>query len=256
MEMSENRFLRRLRAGERQFGFWASLTAPLATEVLATSGADWVCIDTEHAANELPDVIQHLRAIRAAGCEALVRPAWNDIVLMKRLLDAGATSFCIPYVQSAEEARLAVASTRYPPEGLRGVAGANRSSAFGRVRDYLARAHEEIAIIVQIETRKAMDALEAIAAVPGIDGILVGPGDLAASLGHLGDPFHPEVQAAIAEIGRRAVAAGCPAGYFCLSPEDADRALERGYSFLSLSTDLALVRNGADGLVRRFRGQG
>ncbi|HEU0222675.1 MAG TPA: HpcH/HpaI aldolase/citrate lyase family protein [Paracoccaceae bacterium] len=254
MEMPVNRFKRGLKSGEILYGFWAGLCSPTASEVIATSGADWLCIDTEHAAVDLTDVIQHLRALKGTDCAPVVRPAWNDMVIIKRLLDGGVQSLLVPYVQSAEEARAAVAATRYPPDGVRGVAGANRTSAFGRVKDYLQTAHQEIAVVVQIETRKAVENLEAIAAVEGLDGILVGPSDLSASLGHLGNPGHPEVQAVIADIAARAKAAGCPAGLFCMTPEEAERGLAMGYRFFSLGVDVAFVRQAADALVKRFKG--
>jgi 4-hydroxy-2-oxoheptanedioate aldolase len=175
------------------------------------------------------------------------------MVLVKRLLDGGAESLVVPYVQTEAEARAAVAATRYPPAGVRGVAGANRTSAYGRVKDYLRRAQDEIAIVVQIETRMAMDNLEAIVGVEGIDGILIGPGDLAASLGHLGDPGHPEVREAIAEIARRTLAAGSAPGMFCMGEVEVEQALGMGFRFISMGIDIALMRNAADALVRRFR---
>src|SRR5579863_9134694 len=170
-EMPENRFKRAIAQGARQIGLWLSLASPAATEVAAGAGFDWVLIDMEHAPNELPDVAHHLRAAEGGTAEPVVRVPWNEPVMVKRLLDIGARSLLFPFVQSADEASRAVAATRYPPEGIRGFAGTTRANRYGRVAGYAQRASEEICVLVQCETRKAVADIAAIAAIDGIDGI-------------------------------------------------------------------------------------
>lgn len=179
-DMPQNRFKRALAAGKPQIGLWLSLASPAATEVAAGAGFDWLLLDMEHAPNELPDIAHHLRAAEGGTAEPVVRVPWNDAVMVKRLLDIGARSLLFPFVQSAEEARRAVAATRYPPYGIRGFAGTTRANRYGRIPDYAKRASDEICVLVQCETRKAVADIPAIAALDGIDGIFIGPADLAA----------------------------------------------------------------------------
>src|SRR6185369_10305929 len=166
-----NLFKQAIREGRPQIGLWSSICSNLAAEVIAGSGFDWILVDTEHAPNELPTVFSQLEALAGGTAAPVVRPAWNDMVLMKRLLDIGVQNLLIPYVQTADEARAAVASTRYPPEGVRGVAVLHRANKFGRVKDYVNRIGEEICVLVQIETPTALRNIEAIAAVDGVDGL-------------------------------------------------------------------------------------
>src|SRR5436190_9696982 len=192
-QMPANKFKEAIRAGKPQIGLWSRLCSNIAAEVIAGSGFDWILIDTEHAPNEVPMVLSQLQAVAAGGtAAAVVRPAWNDLVLMKRLLDIGAQNLLVPYVQTAEEGRAAVAATRYPPKGVRGVAVMPRANRYGKVKNYLQKADDEICLIVQIETELALKNIEDIAAVDGIDSLFIGPSDLAASLGHIGNPAHPE----------------------------------------------------------------
>ena len=158
---------------------------------MAGSGFDWLLLDTEHSPNELPMVYSQLQAVMENRVQPIVRPPWNDQVMIKRFLDAGVQTLLIPMIQTAAEAEQAVASTRYPPRGVRGFASASRSSRFGRVKDYHTRCEEEICVLVQIETKLGLDNLEAIAGVEGVDGVFIGPGDLSAGLGYLGDQGNP-----------------------------------------------------------------
>ncbi|MEM9048023.1 MAG: HpcH/HpaI aldolase/citrate lyase family protein [Pseudomonadota bacterium] len=254
MEMPINRFKRQLAQGAPQMGFWCMLGAPMATEILARSGIDWVLIDTEHAPNELPDVYHHLRAVQGSAASALIRPPWNDTVAMKRLLDAGVQSFIIPYVQSAEEAAAAVAATRYPPQGVRGVAATSRAAGYGAVPGYLARAAQEIAVVVQIESETAVANLEAILAVEGVDAVFVGPSDLAASYGYLGNPDAAEVQRVIADIIGRVKAAQGRAGILARSADDARACLDLGYHFVSIASDLNFITAGAAARLAALKG--
>src|SRR5689334_5490627 len=215
-----NLFKQAIREGRPQIGLWSSICSNLAAEVIAGSGFDWILVDTEHAPNELPMVFGQLQALVGGTAAPVVRPAWNDMVLMKRLLDVGVQNFLVPYVQTPEEARAAVAATRYPPQGIRGVAVTHRANRYGRVKDYFKRANDEICVLLQIETRLALKNLEAIAAVEGVDGLFIGPSDLAAALGHLGDNGHPEVRAAIEDAFKRIHKAGKATGI--LAPVEAD----------------------------------
>jgi 4-hydroxy-2-oxoheptanedioate aldolase len=252
MQLPLNRFKRALRGPAPLIGFWSSLASTAATEILADAGLDWILIDTEHAPNELPAVADHLRVIMPSPTAAIVRPAWNDPVLIKRVLDIGAQTLLVPYVQSAEEAQRAVAATRFPPEGVRGVAAVHRSNRYGRVADYFARAGEEICVIAQLETGVALDALEAIAGVDGVDALFVGPSDLAANLGHIGDVAHPAVRGAIEDACRRAAAVSKPIGILAPVEEHARAYLEMGFRFVAVGSDVVTLRQGVDRLVKTF----
>ena len=205
-DLPHNKFKRAIAAGQRQIGLWLSLTSPVSTEVAAGAGFDWLIIDMEHAANDLPEVLQHLRAAEGGTAEPVVRLPWNDPVIVKRLLDAGARTLLLPFVQSADEATRAVAATRYPPRGIRGVAGVTRANRFGRVQSYFARAESEICVLVQLETRKAAAAVDEIAAVDGIDRLCSSgrPRFCPADFGRPNDWNHPDIWDAILTAGARA----------------------------------------------------
>ena len=220
---------------------------------MSDAGFDWVLFDTEHSPNEIPGLLGQLQAAARGTATGIVRPAWNDAVLIKRVLDIGAQSLLVPYVQDAEEARRAVAAVRYPPAGIRGVAAATRASRYGRVTDYLKKAADEICLLVQVETRAALDALETIAGVPGVDGVFIGPSDLSASFGHIGNPQHPEVQAALEQAVKRLDAIGKPAGILTLNEEEARRYITWGYRFVAVGSDVGLLARGADALARKFK---
>ena len=210
VEFQRNAFKHAIAAGKLQIGLWSSLCSNIAADIISDSGFDWILLDTEHSPNEIPDLVEQLQAVRGGTATPIIRPAWNDAVMAKRALDIGAQTLLFPYVQNVEEAKRAVASTRYPPHGVRGVSVAARASRYGRTPGYLGKANAEICVLVQVETREAMKELEAIANVDGVDGVFIGPSDLAASLGHLGNPAHADVQAAMhdavnaAEEGRQA----------------------------------------------------
>ena len=253
MRLPENRFKAALRAGRQQIGIWSGLGGPLAAEALATCGFDWIVIDTEHAPMEATDVLPALQAVAAyPEASAVVRPAINDWVLIKRFLDMGAQTLILPYVQTPGEAEAAVRAMRYAPRGVRGVAGVTRASRFGAVEGYAARADEELCLIVQVETREALDALEAIAAVDGVDGVFIGPSDLAASLGHPGEPMHAEVVAAIEGAIARLGAAGVPSGILAFDRDFARRCIELGTTFTAVGADLGLMVTGARALAADF----
>lgn len=253
MDLPVNTFHRALREGRPQIGLWCTLPGSYAAEAVAGAGFDWLLFDTEHSPADPLTILPQLQAVAAYPVSAVVRPAANDPVLIKRVLDTGAQSLLIPYVQSAEEARAAVAATRYPPEGIRGVSSMTRATRFGRIPGYGRRAAEELCLLVQVETREALDQLEAIAAVEGVDGVFIGPADLAASMGHVGDPGHPAVVAAIEDALRRIAAAGKPGGILTPDRVFAARCLELGALFVAVGVDAGLLARGADELAGAFR---
>lgn len=253
MTLPPNRLKAALAAGRRQIGLWSSLCSNVVAEVLAYAGYDWIVVDTEHAPSAPLDVLAQLQGLAAGTAEPVVRVAWNDTVLLKRLLDIGARSLLIPFVQSAAEARRAVAATRYPPEGVRGVSVAQRANRFGRVAGYLPHAAEQICVLVQLETREALVELEAIAATEGVDGLFIGPSDLAAALGHLGDAAHPEVQQAIGDACQRVRAAGKPAGILAPVEADARRYFQMGFTFVAIGSDVGILAAGSTALAARMR---
>ena len=256
VELPVNRFKQALRSGQTLIGLWSSLSSLAATEILGDSGFDWILIDTEHAPNETPMVADQLRAASLGSASPVVRPAWNDPVILKRLLDVGAQTLLVPFIQSPEEAARAVAATRYPPHGIRGVASVHRANRYGRVAGYFQRADEEMCVLAQLETRGSVEALESIAAVEGIDGVFIGPSDLAASLGHLGHNAHPEVRQTIEDACRRARAIRKPIGILAPVEEDARAYLDMGFNFVAVGSDAVTLRKGCDALVQMFKRRG
>jgi 4-hydroxy-2-oxoheptanedioate aldolase len=253
MDLPVNSFKRAIKAGRQQIGLWCSLPSHVTVEALAGAGFDWLLLDTEHSANELPMVYSQLQAAASGGdAHAAVRLPWNDAVMIKRFLDAGAQTLLLPMVETAEEARRAVAATRYPPEGIRGFAGAARASRFGRVKDYHARAAEELCVLVQIETRLGLTNLDAIASVEGVDGVFIGPGDLSAALGYLGQQKHPDVVAVIEGAIRRIRELGNAPGILTSDEALARRYIESGCLFTAVGADISLLVRGAEALAKKF----
>jgi 4-hydroxy-2-oxoheptanedioate aldolase len=252
-EFQRNAFKHAIAAGKLQIGLWSSLCSNIAAEIISDSGFDWILLDSEHSPNEIPDLLGQLQAVARGAATPIIRPAWNDAVLAKRALDIGAQTLLFPYVQNAEEARRAVASMRYPPEGIRGVSVASRASRFGRTPGYLAKANGEMCALVQVETRSALDQLESIAGVEGVDGVFIGPSDLAASLGHLGNPQASDVQKAIQDAGKRLKAIGKPAGILTGNEEEARRYMDWGYRFVAVGADVGLLAKNADALANKFK---
>jgi 4-hydroxy-2-oxoheptanedioate aldolase len=229
-----------------QLGLWQALASPYTAEICGHAGYDWLLFDGEHAPNTIPTLLAQLQAVSALPVEPVARPPVGDPVLVKQYLDIGFRSLLIPMVESAEQAARMVAATRFPPDGIRGVASAtSRASGFGANKDYLRITHLDICLIIQIESRKGLDAIEEIAAVEGVDALFIGPADLAGGLGHLGEPGHETVQTAIDGALKRIADAGKASGIFALSPQDARRRLEQGVAFVSLGTDIGLLANGA-----------
>jgi len=242
MDMPVNRFKHAIAAGGAiPYGVWLVSGAPTTAEALGNAGFDFLVVDTEHTPIDPPQVGDILRTMAGTPASAVVRPAWNDMVLIKRLLDTGAQTLLIPFVQNAEEAKRAVAHTRYPPEGVRGVAAVHRGSRWGNVPNYPQTAAAEICVIVQIETAAAVEHIPAIAAVPGIDSLFIGPADLAASMGHLGNFNHPDVQAKIKHAVELCRKAGKPVGTVGPNPESVVRYLEYGFTWIAINSDIGMM---------------
>jgi len=254
MILPPNAFKRALAAGKQQIGLWVSLASPYSAEIVAGAGFDWLVVDTEHSPNEVDTTLAQLQVIAAYPVSPVVRPAWNDKVLIKRHLDIGAQTLLIPYVQDAEEAAAAVAAMRFPTQGVRGVAGVTRASRFGRVADYARRAHEELCLLVQVENRAGLENLEAIARTEGVDGVFIGPADLAAGLGHLGEIGHPDVQSSIRDAIRRIGACGKGAGILATDDASARRYMEWGTTFTAVGLDVMVLGRGLEKLAAQYRG--
>jgi 4-hydroxy-2-oxoheptanedioate aldolase len=253
MELPQNAFKRALKAGKAQIGLWSSLSSNYSVEVIAGAGFDWMLLDSEHSPADVENLLRQLQAAAAYATHPVVRVPWNDMVWMKRVLDIGAQTLLVPYVSTAAEARDAVAYTRYPPQGVRGVAGTTRASRFGRIKDYARRAHEEMCLLVQVETQAALDNIEAIAAVEGVDGIFIGPADLHASLGHTGKIAHPEVKPLIDEAIRCIRKCGCAPGILTPNEADARHWLACGALFVAVGADVGILARGAEALAAKFK---
>lgn len=247
-----NSFKRDLLAGKRQIGLWSSLASPIAMEVLGLAGYDWLLLDAEHSPNDPLTFVPQLMALKDSASAPVARPSSNNMVELKRLLDIGFYNFLIPFVETPEQARYAVAATRYPPQGVRGVSVSQRSNRYGTVPDYLKGINNEICVLVQIESRLGMSNVREIAKVEGVDGIFIGPSDLAAAMGHLGNPKHPEVQEAIRHLFGEAKACGKASGILAPVEEDARRYMEWGVGFIAVGSDLGVFKSSTQALKDRF----
>ncbi|MFW6345297.1 MAG: aldolase/citrate lyase family protein [Halomonas sp.] len=254
MRLSSNAFKRRQLAGDPQTGIWLGLASPYAAELAATAGFDWLLLDGEHVPNDLASLLAQLQAIAPYASAPVVRPPQGDTVLLKQYLDIGVQNFLIPMVESADQARELVAATRYPPHGVRGMGSLlARASRWGQIEDYVAGADDEVCLILQLESPAALDNLEAIAAVPGVDGLFIGPADLSAAMGHRSDPGHPEVVAAIDDAVTRIRASGKAPGIVTFDEPSARGYLEAGCTFVGLGADVILLAGALRGLAGRFR---
>ncbi|SAL82522.1 2-dehydro-3-deoxyglucarate aldolase [Caballeronia terrestris] len=247
-----NTFRQSVRDGERLIGGWASLASPITTELLGVVGFDWLLLDAEHAPNDVLTLIPQLMALKDSPSAPFVRPPANDNVVIKRMLDAGFFNFLIPFVDSAADAERAVAATRYPPLGVRGVSVGQRGNRYGTIANYFDVANDNICVVVQIESRAAVEAIDEITAVDGVDAVFVGPSDLAASYGHIGNANHPEVQEAIAYVFERVKAAGKASGILAPMQADAERYLAMGSTLVAVCADMGLLRNAAQAVQKHF----
>lgn len=251
--MMENQFKAALQSGRPQIGYWLSLAYPYAAEICATAGFDWLLVDGEHAPNDVRSILAQLQALSAYPSQTVVRPVSGAAPLLKQLLDVGARTLLVPMVDTAEQAAELVRAVRYPPQGVRGVAASiARASQWGLQADYVERANREVCLLVQAETRTAMDNLDAICAVPGVDGVFIGPADLAASLGHPGNAGHPEVQAVIDDGLRCVIASGKAAGILTTDQKQARKYLDMGCRFVAVGIDVVTLAAGARALRKAF----
>lgn len=247
-----NQFRRDLIERKRLIGCWCALGSAITTEVMGLAGFDWLMLDGEHAPNDVLSFIPQLMALKDSCSAPVVRPSSNDPVIIKRLLDAGFYNFLVPFVETADDARRAVAATRYPPEGIRGVSVAHRSNRYGTVKDYMRVINDNIAVMVQIESRGSVARIDEICAVPGVDAVFIGPSDLAAGYGHLGNPLHPEVQAAMRTVFAAAQAHGKSIGILAPVEADARRYMEEGANVVAVGSDLGAFRGATQALRDRF----
>ena len=249
----DNRFKTKLIERQEQIGLWSNLASNLVAEILSYAGFDWVLFDTEHAPNDINTLIQQLQAMKGGDTTPLVRPVWNDQIAFKRLLDIGFHNFIVPFIQNKKEAEEAVSSVRYPPRGRRGVSVGARGSCYGYTENYWHRIDEHIGLVVQVETLHAAAQIEEIFSVDGVDGIFVGPSDLAASMGHLANPAHNDVQKKMGEIGELCESIGAPLGTLATGEEDARRYIDMGYQFVGLGSDAGLIKKSSRELAQKFK---
>lgn len=254
MEMPINRFKQRLQAGEAQIGLWLGLADPYCAELAANAGFDWLLIDGEHAPNDLRGLLGQLQAVAPYTSQPVIRPVIGDTALIKQLLDIGAQTLLVPMVESAEQAAALVRAMHYPPTGVRGVGSAlARASRWNSIPGYLDQADAQMCLLVQIENLEGLANLDAIAAVEGVDGVFIGPADLSASMGHRGNPGHPEVQAAIEDAISRIQKAGKAAGILSADQTLARRYLELGARFVAVGVDTTVLMRGLQTLASAFK---
>jgi 4-hydroxy-2-oxoheptanedioate aldolase len=253
MDLPVNNFKHALAAGKQQIGLWVSLASSYSAELCAGAGFDWLLVDGEHSPNDPSTILPQLQAMQGYPVTPIVRPAWNDKVLIKRYLDIGVQTLLVPYVQTEDEAREAVEAIRFPPRGVRGVAGVTRATQFGRIPDYAKRAERELCMLVQIETKLGLDNLEKIARVDGIDGVFIGPADLSAGIGHLGEIQHPESQAAIKDAIARIKACKKPAGILATDDASSRRYMDWGTTFTAVGLDAMVLARETAALAAKYK---
>lgn len=235
-------------------GTWLMSASPLVAEALGCAGFDWAVVDMEHSPLDLGEVVHLLQAIAGTPMIPITRVPWNDPVMVKRVLDAGARTLMFPFVQNAEEARQAVAASKYPPQGSRGMAAMSRGSRFGTVKDYFKVANQAVSVIVQVETVQAMSRIGEIAGVEGVDSIFMGPGDLSGDMGHVGNPMHPEVVALMAQGVQRCHQLGKPVGTVGGTPEAVAAYRASGFDYIGCASDLGLLMRNCAAVLSAMRG--
>lgn len=251
MPAPQNALKSALAQGRPQNGLWMAFAHPTAAEIAARAGFDWCLIDCEHAPNDVPLVLMQCQAMASGESSVVVRVPVGDARLIKQMLDIGIQSILVPMVDTAEQAAALVRACRYPPRGIRGVGAAqSRATRYGETTGYVGTADDQICLIVQVETRAALAALDAIAATDGVDCVFVGPADLAADMGHPGNPDHPEVRAAIADAARRIRAAGKAAGIVTFDPATIPDLRDLGFNFLGVGGDISVFARALRGLAR------
>jgi 2-dehydro-3-deoxyglucarate aldolase/4-hydroxy-2-oxoheptanedioate aldolase len=249
-----NHVKRALREGRPTAGAWVQLCSAISAEIMSRAGFDWLLIDMEHGHGDLQTLLGQLQAIEGSETIPVVRVQWNDPAVIKRVLDLGAYGVMVPWIGGRADAEAAVRACKYPPQGMRGIAGSHRAGGYGRhAPEYWKRANDEILVVLQVETAGAVEEIDEIVRIPGVDVIFIGPADLSTSLGHMGNPGHPEVQSAMGRVESAARGAGLALGNITRSWEQARELYGKGYQFLTLGSDTALVVQGAHDLTARFR---
>jgi 4-hydroxy-2-oxoheptanedioate aldolase len=255
MKMPVNTFKRALSERRLQIGLWMGLADANCAEICAGAGFDWLVVDAEHAPNDIRTILAQLQAIAPYSAAPVVRATIGDVAHIKQLLDLGGQTLLVPVVETAEQAALLVRATRYPPDGIRGVGSAlARASRWSRIGSYLKEADDEICLLLQVETARGVENLDAIARTPGVDGVFIGPADLSAALGHRGDPEHPDVQAVIEKSIARILAAGKAAGILVGSESLARKFIALGCTFVAVGVDTTLLARATQSLAEKFKG--
>ncbi len=253
MSAPENRLKACLANGEATTGLWLSLANNYTAELASYIGFDWLLIDGEHAPNDLRTIMEQLQVLRNSASPVIVRPPIGEVYLIKQLLDMGAQSLLIPMVESGQQAEMLVKAVRYPPRGIRGVgAGSARATSFGTIENYTATADAQICLMVQIESKAGVAALDAIAATEGVDCLFIGPSDLSADMGFPGNPYAPEVQVVIEDTIKRIRAHGKAAGVYMSDPAYAKRYLELGANMIAIGSDAAVLVRGLKDLKQTY----
>ncbi|WP_295381573.1 aldolase/citrate lyase family protein [uncultured Pseudacidovorax sp.] len=252
-DLLDNPFRRRLAQPGAPLGTWLMSGAASTAEAMGRAGFDWLLVDLEHVPMDEKDTLAVLQAIAGTDACPVARLAANEAVLFKRALDMGAQTVMVPFVDSAEAAARAVSYAKYPPQGVRGFAAVHRASGYGTARDYGQRANDSVFTIIQLETRQAVAALEEIAAVPGVDALFLGPGDLSANMGHIGNIAHPDVQAVIADVARRCRAVGKPCGIVGPTPQMVGSFVQLGYDFVAVASDMGMMMRQATAFIEAIR---
>ncbi|MFB9950620.1 4-hydroxy-2-oxoheptanedioate aldolase [Rhizobium puerariae] len=254
MPAPKNTFKQALKEKRAQIGFWQALANPYTVEISADAGYDWLLLDAEHAPNDIPLLMAQLQAMKGSASHPVIRPPVGDTVIVKQLLDIGAQTLLVPMVDSRELAEAMVKAVRYPPHGVRGVGAAlARASRFNRIPDYLETANDEICLLLQIESRAGLEALDGIASVDGVDGVFIGPADLAADMGYLGRPGAPEVQAEVEKALLKIQSYGKAAGILIGDLALAKRYVELGATFVAIGNDVTLFANATTKLLADFK---
>ena len=253
MEIRKNIFKQKILKFEKQIGIWSCLSSNTVSEILSIVGFDWIVVDMEHSPNDIQEVLSQLQIIQGFSSEPIVRVPWNEPVMVKRVLDMGAQTILFPYIEDEKEAIAAVQATKYPPKGIRGVMSAARMNKYGTVTDYYAKADNEICVLVQCETKKAIKNISKIAEVEGIDGIFLGPSDLSASIGKIGQFEDDEVQSLIMEGLEHCKKSKKPAGILTAKKDYAKKYVSDGFTYVALNSDTHLIARRAENLLKEFK---
>ena len=251
--LRENIVKRKMRSGERSFGAWLHLCSGMAAEIMGDAGFDWILVDMEHGHGDLQTLVGQLQAMNHAKSIPIVRAPWNDLVIIKRILDIGAYGVMIPWVNTKEEAEQAVQACKYPPRGVRGLARNTRATAYGRdFPKYANVANDEILVIVQVETMNAVNNIDDIMSVPGVDVVFIGPSDLSASMNIPAQYDHPDLLKAMKRVEDAGKRHKVALGTLCSTIEQMQNLVDRGYQFISMGSDASLLVGASTALLEKY----